>query len=479
MPRPKRTKVQGASTVTKAAVQKNPHRDAPTGVNKRAHREDTTSGDSEGLITKSTRGARPGTTTDPTASLMSGGLGDGDMAQARRSPRSKRRAVELSRLAREADHAAALEGLKRRRNEAARKENFTEVEDAEVLVPATAEADGKNPKEGAEHEDEAEPFNPDDESTPLHLSKSISKVQPVDVLSLSSPSNPRKRKLTSPAFDIQVPVSSPPSVATPVDDGEVVEQSQDFLVLPPAAQRAKIRAQKFNQQPAPQIWSDTMAPPASSSSSSTSRRSPDATKSLTQLTTAKTRRKANPPRKQATRHPSTTTGEPKTTKLKVALSTATLQELLPRRRRRGPLPSDFDILSSDDTSEINDDLDRPSRIQPRKARAGSRTPGAKPSKAAAAMTKTYATPRHNYAQRRRRASDKENASTGDDYDVDTASSSAPPVENARGPAQAKGKNKGKGGGDLAALAQKFREVDGWALAFEDVTASSSSPWDAR
>ncbi len=33
--------------------------------------------------------------------------------------------------------------------------------------------------------------------------------------------------------------------------------------------------------------------------------------------------------------------------------------------------------------------------------------------------------------------------------------------------------------ELKGVAKKFREVDRWVLDFEEVTASSSSPWDAR
>lgn len=33
--------------------------------------------------------------------------------------------------------------------------------------------------------------------------------------------------------------------------------------------------------------------------------------------------------------------------------------------------------------------------------------------------------------------------------------------------------------ELKALARKFKEVDQWKMEFEEVTASSSSPWEAR
>ena len=71
---------------------------------------------------------------------MSGGLGPGEVRAAPSTPKTKRRRAELSRIAREADHAAALEGLRKRRQEAAEKNNNGEVSKTQDGAKVTADS---------------------------------------------------------------------------------------------------------------------------------------------------------------------------------------------------------------------------------------------------------------------------------------------------------------------------------------------------
>lgn len=113
MPRPKRTKV------TRTRPAEAPPPPAATSTSDPAPLDQpTTSDDSDGLLVSVAswkRKPRPGVFMP----MMSGGLGKGDVRAAPSTPRTKSSRVELSRIAREADHAKALQGLKQRRQEEA------------------------------------------------------------------------------------------------------------------------------------------------------------------------------------------------------------------------------------------------------------------------------------------------------------------------------------------------------------------------
>jgi hypothetical protein len=101
-------------------------------------------------------------------------------------------------------------------------------------------------------------------------------------------------------------------------------------------------------------------------------------------------------------------------------------------------------------------------------------PKPKPSEIAATAHKTYGA--------RRAASDKDNTLTPDRHDetssYDPDDSLTPLPSNVSALDNSIGLDR-RLDTELALAKRKFKAVDRWQLDFEDVTASSSSPWDAR
>jgi hypothetical protein len=156
-----------------------------------------------------------------------------------------------------------------------------------------------------------------------------------------------------------------------------------------------------------------------------------------------------------------------------------LQNLLPRRRRR-PARDVFEIASSEDEVDASglasddDELSHLSvRTRTRRPTILRRTPaplkstskpGSKPKEPGAKRT---------YGSRNNTTSDKEN----EEIDPDDSLAPLPDDDNAS-PENSQELEK-RVGRELKEAARKFQEVDQWELEFEDITASSSSPRDAR
>jgi len=174
------------------------------------------------------------------------------------------------------------------------------------------------------------------------------------------------------------------------------------------------------------------------------------------------------------------------------LSTIQLQALLPRRRRHRARDT-FDIESSDDGEIDPGDLDsnddelthlttrtnRTTRSAPPRSVARLR-PGASvkiKSKETPTIERLKASAKKGYRSRHA-VSDKENESDGfdNDLDVDPDDSLAPIRDPSPEDSQDLEERVGK---ELKTAKRKFEVVDKWELEFEDVTAGSSSPWDAR
>lgn len=373
---------------------------------------------------------------------------------------------------------------------------------------------GRKPQQDrpADDEEDEEDFDPEDESTPLHLSKSA----PVDNSPTVS-SNPRKRKLSA-ARDPQPSSVEPSSEAShgqedlseapPLSD-EVADE-YDIPSSPPGAPMSSIEG--VDEDPI----SDTMAPPQSSSSQPDSpldspspprmmqrfqshghqprgrrpaRTPPPATQdspisSPPPLTHSPNRpgrgaagvTPANKPRGRGPAAPPST------------FSTAQLQNLLPRRRRGETVNRDrdpYDIHSSDDEIDVSglasdDDELTNLTVAPQSRRpnlfirrpAPLRRPGRprNPSKPRPETASGKAT----YGARPNATSDKEN----EDYDPDHSLAPLPDddVDGDANPGSGQAMDQEK---ELQDAAKKFKEVDKWELEFEDVTASSSSPAGAR
>jgi len=600
MPRPKRTKAapSAPTVVTAASMRFNSAvRDsASPGPSGRAT---TNSDDSEGIV-KTIRKTAKSKDADV---QMSGALAPEDVkGSTRGNPPSGRQRAALSRIAREADHARAIEALKKRRDEAIAKE-LAEQASGQVIVPssvtATQEAatQTKAIEEGLEVEtrtverirpvpashrkvqatpgaessilalakfkrrprqpsilqigrqdttaSESDPgsdemlegmldgvlddFQPDDESTPMHVSRLQQRIRgtprhpsaETPSMQRLSNSGSRKRKSTPP--EIQVPRSLSPTmhVSSSPPDPLKTPDEEDPDGIPIASptlsdsdlSEPDLPSKRPRRTPDPDIWSDTMAPPQSSSPTQSPAKDLSTRSSHTIKPTPKP--KFNPKRKQPSRNTNADQStRSQTTRQKKEplkpISTATLQNLLPRRRNRQR--DDFDIPSSSehelDTPALAEDEDELSFAAPKSRR---QTAGLGPKQRTAKVTKTPATTRKTAARGKskgpgtqkkkdkdssgpartysRRVSDKENEGEPEGRDNRNDDSMLPDDLSDVGASDDGGQVGRKGEAAVAAkvkatkevktLAQKFMEVDAWEMEFEEVTASSSSPRDGR
>ena len=369
-----------------------------------------------------------------------------------------------------------------------------------------------------EDDEDLDDFHPDDESTPFlksrsHPSLHRSPTPPPPSVPLDQTSSSRKRKLSSP--EIQVPMSQhtegavafSPARSSPTPELEPEENIYDLpscqpntnfrpsLPLPPLPhQSTKTAAQPLSPH------SDTLAPPQGSSSPA-----PPRPQRVKPNSTRKKHSSASidPPRSPSvlpTPHhltASTTTGALK------PLTTASLQNLLPRRRLR-PNPNQgqsdvFDVPSSSDAeldiaalAEDEDELTVHTKVKVRAKARNHRTldpawetdpknpktkrqrgkPQQPRGKEKASGT---GKPKRTYTRKSVvvvDASNDENEGDGDDLHNDGGDGDG----NARSGATAP---RGDAKAELQRLARKFREVDEWQLEIEDVTASSGGMRDAR
>ncbi|MCJ1480707.1 hypothetical protein MMC06_000862 [Schaereria dolodes] len=521
---------------------------------------------------------------------MSGALGPQDAQEARPEPRRARQRAAVLKITGDADHARAIEALKKRRNEALARERGEQITipssipngadiakttvekvdeartveriraarasriqstpalDASILgianfkrrprQPSILQLGRQEPQIHLSDEDEDEDlegFHPHDESTPFHISNGQSHRQDTPTSSSTSsqqlPSlGSRKRKLTTP--EVLVPRSQSPAVPTmgtrlglpeePVSDLYGATSDEGEQPTLPAIRTARAQS--------PQVWSDTMAPPQSSSPSQDNLEASYHTKSARATNQTRNKNKSSSRAPNATPtalsplNPSSITkpGQVAIQASKV-MTTAILQNLLPRRRRRPKRHAEgdgFDILSSSDvdieTMGLAEDEDELSFHAPvgRKKRGGVEKAAIAKGIAAhgrgkgkvkqAGMGAVKAVAKAKQAQKgdakvkgvvktyTRRASEKENssgrngnvgdggggvgengtvASVSDNDNAEEEVGLRPPGNETR--------QHGEGARELKTLAIKFKEVDQWALDFEEVTASSSFPEDAR
>ncbi|KAH0537004.1 hypothetical protein FGG08_006176 [Glutinoglossum americanum] len=538
MPRPKRTKVNPSQPASRRVAQWTP---AQSAVSKRrnparkaSNRAEHDSDDSDGLVTSFSRKQGSPAQLHEGMVMMRGGLGFGDVkgAHTRTRPASGR--------TENAGHAEAMERLKMRRNaalEAQKGEGSRRTEreitpentiekanegrknaedtpgvESSVLVIANFKRRARQPSilrsavedlRGGEDEDA---FEPEDESTPLKLSVSASILQQgpdfasSSSLSLSG-SNPRKRKLTP---RMEVPRSSPPIAF----DLLSADPLQEHASSPPSLSEARDRHMEDRSREG----SETLALPRSSSpvtrGTSTfpsSHSNPGHQRANMQAT--KRQRKEPPQKTQVKRvsqdgvsdvedlrsndedsveiaAPTRNSRRKDKQKKKAPISTATLQNLLPRRRRRAP-HGEFDIMESSDLDPETTRLNEPSisskkttkRSQPHSdgRRLGRKAEFQKkdaPLKKRIAAAPVIRAPR---TYERRISSDKENDGLPSSS-VEEGDSLAPIDINEDTPSQENSKQTKR---ILKQVARKFKDVDNWELDFEEVTASSSSPLGAR
>lgn len=518
-------------------------------VSAASNRDATGSDDSEGLVkTQRNQIIRKGTTTQNM--MMSGAIAPKNADAARVKPLTGRKRAVLSRIVRNADHDKAIEALKARRDAALAAERGSEIQvpssipteppiamepaaeqhertsdpvPAVVVKPTSVPATPRvgaasafrgsnfkrrprqpsllqlvqaqaNPQDELD-DDDLDDFHPDDESTPFLHAKSQLFPQTSLYSSESSPnqSSSRKRKLSTPVVQVErsqspeTRISSPGILSESPKSDVQEEDEEDAHKLPfPTDHRGdhsqpSLPIPKSLQTSQSIQWSDTYAPPQSSSPISHEPSKPPIRRSRPQ--------RNSPPASSPVSRP-----------LK-PLSTATLQNLLPRRRVRPATREHdpFDMPSSSDveidTSRLSaeaDELSIPAKPKVRTKKQmkdpSSRTPAVKKinshgttskkdkGKSAWAPKSAKKTPRLKKAKTYTRAEpvmsterDENDSASGDDEN--NLQEHHNPSHQLTNPSPAST--------ELQRLARKFREVDRWELEVEDVTPSSESQRDAR
>ena len=395
-------------------------------------------------------------------------------------------------------------------------------------------------------------FRPDDESTPLV--KSFSKRPAANTTLTHSVPKSRKRKLGSP--EIQVPATqSQESTRTPLhlprsDKGSETRFSVHSPGGDPSEHQSPVDNTVHNsrpdspQQPSPrnqaspspssQILSDTFAPPRSSSNSPTpdDRGGVDENLKTSKPKPLSTGRKSKPQHPHVNSNGTSNTSHMRKTRSATEvqpLMTATLQNLMPRRR---PQPqahkATYDILSSSDrdlssesqaveniyeNDENSDELSfQPeSRTKPRKpsmlklqerqsqsSKAKGQGPKSKKSEASHGKSKSrskssmlakpvgdVATASASTNKRVSRTYFRKSDPALQQEDSETAVFSADDEEDNDKSPQARTKTKDpaatavttlndKAQAEMQRLAEKFRQVDDFTLEFEDMTGHSGS-----
>lgn len=339
--------------------------------------------------------------------------------------------------------------------------------------------------------DDFDNFNPEKESTPLHLGKRKSEGGTNEPRTSSS----RKRKHDEDQDEVQVPQSSPRLPSSP-PMARNLSRSSTSTSLPEVV----LSTQKSREV---DVYSDTMAPPQSSSEPASPAKSPTRTDKR---------------RKTAGRHdqedesedlPSPAQARKQKPRQKAStISTAVLQSLLPKPRRKpraAKHADEYDIPSSDDDNDTltlqDDDFDELAHSKSRRAKktpmrkvSGNRhiaSNSKKPTTATSPVSLRQKTPlakakvqepekpkmKKTYG---RAAIEKENDQSIDIHSDHNSDDGDDTEIAARG--------KGRAGSvapsklsktkELEQAKQKFAEVDEWEMEFEsvDLGGGSSSPW---
>lgn len=369
-----------------------------------------------------------------------------------------------------------------------------------LLRLVQAHAKNQSDDEYSDYDDGLTDFCPDDESTPFLNSKSYSGLQLSPSLPAALPAqSPSSRKRKRPSPEVEVPMSQslePCSVSSPPKSSPPAELDLDedlYNVSPPNAKRVPepllpLPCHTRTTTPPSDLRRSTPAPPQSSSfvPVSHAKSAVPEPKTPRPITTAS----AAPLSPSPCQSSSPVVATSRTLK---PLSTATLQNLLPRRRLR-PNPQErgiFDIPSSSlttkiDTADLDDDEDELgafSKIKVwlrgnRDTQAGKGKANTIKGAAAAGKKKAPSSRRNDKARggtTTKTYTRKQIAIEEQDHGVDE---NTHPEGDEVGNEIAAGNSKAPRG-ELKSLARKFEEVDQWELEIEEVTGSGSSQIDAR
>ena len=369
-----------------------------------------------------------------------------------------------------------------------------------LLRLVQAHAKDQSDDEDDVYDDGLSDFCPDDESTPFLNSKSYSGLQLSPSLPAALPAQtPSSRKRKRPSPKVEVPMSQslePRSVSSPPRSSPPAKLELDedlYNVSPPNVKRVPepllpLPRHRRTTIPPSDLRRSNPAPPHRSNFMPVSHAESAIPEPKTPrpITTAS----AAPLSPSPYQSSSPVVASSRTLK---PLSTATLQNLLPRRRLR-PNPRQrgtFDIPSSSLTTEIDtadldddeDELGASSKVKVRLRRnrdtqAGKGKANTIKGVAAAGKKKAPSSRRNDKAKggtTTKTYTRKEVAIEEQDHGVDE---NTDPEGDEVGNEIASGNSKAPRE-ELKCLARKFEEVDQWELEIEEVTGSGSSQVDAR
>ena len=365
---------------------------------------------------------------------------------------------------------------------------------------AMVSAQHQQQAEESNSEDSLNDFQPNDESTPFMKTK----PQPENPQSTPSArtssqqlsSSSRKRKLAALEPEIQVPASQPSSSRPSSPPAQSISELNQFDILADEdAAEPQLPVIQSTQLSSP-LGTSTLAPPLSSSPPPSLQHQQKARSTLSKPARNKPQHKASlkpkvppnralsPPRSpqsSTSSHPSPVRpSKPATMK---PLTTASLQNLLPRRRVRVKA-SEFDIPSSSDVEASSDQDELSFHRAPKVRGSGKGKRGAVTAKATPVGKSKKGRVSATYGRNAvvEVASEAEESAS----DVGEGGENGGNGDVGEGKGKTKGRTTyGKTGaavkGEMRRLAQKFREVDEWALEIEDVTphSGSSQMVDAR
>ena len=351
---------------------------------------------------------------------------------------------------------------------------------ASLLQPAQSQiSPSSNPAGGSD--DDLDNFYPEDESTPFAkhgLHKSIQRTPSNSSPATSQLRSSRKRKLTPP--EIQVPMSQPVDPQVPASEAatssSAIHSDIGIRSTPDNNETPRLPTPKrrSRRQTTPHIYNDPQPPQSRSPASASSIALPTLPKA--RANTRQTRPRLSPKRyspgpSPRSPSPSQAPVTPASRALK-PLATATLQNLLPKRRARSKKYSGLYEMPSSD-AEVDEDEDELSRQASAKARRNTKEPKRRTTALGSG------------------ASDKSRRTYGrkpvaESSEGEASASESDPNENTRLGKRVESKKKyglkdTRVKQEMQRLARKFAEVDEYEMEFEDVTASSSSQMmkDAR
>lgn len=528
MPRPKRPKL--LHTATDALKKKKDF--APSTTPQRSHASSSSgrvtngSDDSDGLVRARTV-AKNDKAAKPAEYTMTGALAFEDTGGTRFKPPSGQTRATLSRIVRDADHAKAIQE-KQASNQVVGATQKTAASGVSISMPQESAGIGRlsrgrvglsakhtaarpsmgsaslmqssrlggpalqrrsrqpsllqmvdtqDDSTGSFDDEELHDFRPDDESTPLVKSSRQPNAHPTSTFP-GHTSSSRKRKLGSAKIQV-VPTQSQNVLLSSSPAHSQSSRAESNLTTPPDGNPVEPTLPRLLSSGTRQseIFDDTLAPPQSSSPVRRTNKSPQGRNPASAL--AHSQQKVRSPIRVYSSPESPTLPNHIPLSPVKPLTTANLQNLLPRRRRRPKAKTAYDIPSSSEVElgdtgfgEDEDELSlhTAKRVRPKKSLPSMQKRGRKGHQAPD-LDLRKSRPSKTYSRKRTGLSEADHEDDDDDDEQpenDVAAETRKPTEL---------NIEAKAG--MRRLVDKFKEVDEYTLDFEDMTGSSSQMKDAR